>query len=144
MPFLRQRAPADSAVLAFQTPDVPLARGRVVIAEDEPEIREVIAEALSLEGYSVEAVAHGRAALDVIERMVPDVLLLDMRMPILDGWGLAAELKRRGIRVPIVVMTAAVTARLWAAEIGADAYLAKPFDLDDLFDVLERFCRPRE
>jgi CheY-like chemotaxis protein len=66
-------------------------------------------------------------------------MLLDMRMPVLDGWGVFRALVERAIRVPVVVMTAAQDARRWADEVGAAAHLAKPFDIDDLFGVVGRF-----
>jgi DNA-binding response OmpR family regulator len=67
-------------------------------------------------------------------------VLLDMRMPTLDGWGFASAMRDRGLKYPVVVVTAAENARAWAQEIGADAYLAKPFQLRDLLRVVERFC----
>jgi len=63
-----------------------------------------------------------------------------MRMPVLDGWGFARELAARGVKVPIVVMTAAQDARRWAEEIGAEGYVAKPFDLTDLLAAVERWA----
>jgi DNA-binding response OmpR family regulator len=63
-----------------------------------------------------------------------------MRMPKLDGWGFAREARLRGCRAPIVVVTAADNAKAWAAEISADAYLAKPFQLADLLAVVARLC----
>ena len=59
-------------------------------------------------------------------------------MPMLDGWGVARELRARGSTVPIVVMTAAQNARLWADEIGAAGFVPKPFELPDLLDAVER------
>src|SRR3712207_9185350 len=76
-----------------------------------------------------------------VERERPAVVVLDMRMPVLDGWGFARALQARQIRLPILVMTAAQNARRWAEEIGADAYLAKPFDLTDLLSAVERLHR---
>jgi DNA-binding response OmpR family regulator len=104
-------------------------------------IRDVIADALQLEGYPVATASNGVEALNVVERERPSVVLLDMRMPLLDGWGFARELQSRGIQVPIICLTAAQNARRWADEIGAATYLAKPFDLNDLLDVVEGFCR---
>jgi CheY-like chemotaxis protein len=69
---------------------------------------------------------------------MPELMLLDMRMPVLDGWGVARELKARGIRLPILVMTAAQNARHWADEIGAAGYVAKPFELPELMSAVER------
>jgi two-component system, chemotaxis family, chemotaxis protein CheY len=114
---------------------------RVLVVDDEIAIREVIADALQLEGYPVATAANGLEALHVVERERPSVVLLDMRMPLLDGWGFARELRSRGIQLPIVVLTAAQNARRWAEEIGAATFLAKPFDLNDLLDVVEGFCQ---
>jgi DNA-binding response OmpR family regulator len=104
----------------------------VLVVDDERPIRELVAEFLEEEGFPVETAADGAEALQAIERDVPGVMLLDMRMPNVDGWGVAARLKERGIKVPIVVMTAAENAQAWCDEIGADACLAKPFQLDAL------------
>ena len=104
----------------------------ILVVDDERDIRSTVAEMLELEGYAVGEAANGAEALEVVERQVPDVILLDMRMPILDGWGFAAELRRRGMRIPIVVMTAARDAARWADEIAANGALAKPFGFDEL------------
>lgn len=105
---------------------------RVLVVDDEPDIRATVAEMLEIEGYSVDEAANGADALRVIELHTPDLILLDMRMPVLDGWGFAAELSRRQVVIPIVVMTAARDAARWAAEIAATASLSKPFGYDDL------------
>jgi CheY-like chemotaxis protein len=105
---------------------------RVLIVDDEPDIRATVAEMLEIEGYSTEEAANGADALAAIERRQPDLILLDMRMPVLDGWGFAAEMNRRDMTIPIVVMTAARDAARWASEIAATASLSKPFGFDDL------------
>jgi CheY-like chemotaxis protein len=69
------------------------------------------------------------------------LVLLDMRMPVLDGWGFARKFRESGKRAPIIVMTAAENARRWAEEIGADGYLAKPFELDALISTVQRYAR---
>ncbi|HEX2172583.1 MAG TPA: response regulator [Dehalococcoidia bacterium] len=110
----------------------------VLVVDDDEAIRDLVTQILETEGYAVATATNGAEALDVIEDIrrthptCPALILLDMRMPVLDGWGVARTLKERGLRLPIVVMTAARDARVWAAEIGADSYLAKPFELDDL------------
>lgn len=106
--------------------------GRVLVVDDEREIRATVGEMLSLEGYEVREAANGAEALDALAAFDPHVVLLDMRMPVLDGWGFAAAVKARGLEVPIVVMTAARDAARWAEEISALAALPKPFDFDDL------------
>jgi two-component system, chemotaxis family, chemotaxis protein CheY len=109
---------------------------RVLVVDDEPDIRATVAEMLEIEGYAVEEAANGADALAAIDRQQPDVILLDMRMPVLDGWGFAAELNGRAIEIPIVVMTAARDAARWAAEIGANAALPKPFGFDELIQAV--------
>jgi CheY-like chemotaxis protein len=71
---------------------------------------------------------------------LPALVLLDMRMPVLDGWGFAAAVRQQGLPVKILVMTAAQDAAAWAAEIGADGYIAKPFDVSDLLEAVYRLC----
>lgn len=115
--------------------------GPVLVVDDDPAIRTTIADILGLEGYRVETAANGQEALDFVGRERPSVVVLDMRMPVMDGWTFARELKDRGMRLPIVVITAAQNARRWAEEIGADAYLAKPFELTDLLETVERLDR---
>jgi CheY-like chemotaxis protein len=104
----------------------------ILVVDDERDIRSTVAEMLELEGYEVDEAANGADALEMVERRPPDVILLDMRMPVLDGWGFAAELRQRGSRIPIVVMTAARDAARWADEIAANGALAKPFAFEDL------------
>jgi CheY-like chemotaxis protein len=112
----------------------------VLVVDDDSSILETISEALSLEGYDVATAANGAEALEVFASVRPHVVLLDMRMPVLDGWGFARELKSRGLAAHVIVMTAAQDARAWADQIGAAAFLAKPFELLDLLDHVERFC----
>ena len=110
----------------------------ILVVDDDPSIRATVSEILELEGYPVETAADGAEALQAVERVRPALVLLDMRMPVLDGWGFARALRERGVELPIVVMTAAQNARTWAAEIRAAGYLAKPFDLLDLLTTVER------
>jgi CheY-like chemotaxis protein len=116
----------------------------VLVVDDDPEIRAVVADVLTMEECRVETARDGAEALARIEAARPCVVLLDMRMPVMDGWQVAAQLRERGLELPIVVMTAAHDARAWAEEIGADAVLAKPFELDELVATVTRFapCPP--
>lgn len=111
---------------------------RVLIVDDEPDIRATVSAMLEIEGYRVDEAINGADALRVLEDRTPDLILLDMRMPVLDGWGFANELRQRGHRTPIVVMTAARDAARWASEIAASAFVAKPFGFDDLISAVER------
>ena len=111
----------------------------ILIIDDDPAIRATVAEILTSEGYSVATAINGADGLQSLDRIEPALVLLDMRMPILDGWGFARTLQSRGIHVPILVMTAAQDARRWAHEIDAQGYVAKPFELIDLLDAVGRF-----
>jgi CheY-like chemotaxis protein len=110
----------------------------ILVIDDDPSILDTVSEILEFEGYLVQTAANGAEGLRYVEQSAPALILLDMRMPILDGWEFARALKERGIALPIVVMTAAQDARRWALEIGATAYLAKPFELLELLDTVER------
>ena len=112
--------------------------GPILVVDDDPSILAVVAQILHFEGYPVQTATDGAEALAAVDEQRPSLVLLDMRMPVLDGWGFARALATRGEALPIVVMTAAQDARRWADEIGAAGYLAKPFELPDLLDVVER------
>lgn len=111
----------------------------ILVVDDDPSIRETVSEVLHLEGYAVDSAVNGADALAAIERHPPKLVLLDMRMPVMDGWGFARRLVEGGIELPIIVMTAAQNARAWCDEIGAADCLAKPFDLDDLLTRVGNF-----
>jgi two-component system, chemotaxis family, chemotaxis protein CheY len=113
-------------------------RSAVLVVDDDPAILATVAEYLDLEGVPVETAANGREALSKVDGAPPAVVLLDMRMPVMDGWSFVDELRRRGYDVPILVMTAAHDATDWAAEIGAVGCVAKPFEVDDLLEAVQR------
>ena len=117
-----------------------LSSDTILVVDDDPGILSTVADVLDLEGYSVKTATNGAEALRAVEQHEPCLVLLDMRMPVLDGWGFAHAVRDRGIFIPIVVMTAAQDARHWAEEIGADGYLSKPFELIDLLVAVERLC----
>ena len=111
----------------------------VLVVDDDTSILDTVSSILSGEGYDVVSAATGEEALAAVARKQPLLILLDMRMPIMDGWAVARALREQGISVPIVVMTAAESAKRWADEVGAEGYLAKPFGLDELLTTVERF-----
>lgn len=114
---------------------------RVLIVDDDVSILETVASILRAEGYEVAAVETGEHALARARTWHPTLILLDMRMPGVDGWAVARSLRESGSRVPVVVMSAAESAEKWAAEISAAGHLAKPFDLDELIATVERYTR---
>ena len=109
----------------------------ILVVDDDPAVLGTVTDVLEFEGYKVATATNGAEGLDMVERVRPKLVLLDMRMPVLDGWGFARTLKERGISLPILVMTAAQDARAWAQEIGAAGYVPKPFDLTDLLSAVE-------
>ncbi len=113
--------------------------GTVLVVDDDTSILDTVSSILSGEGYDVVSASSGQEALDAVARKRPLLILLDMRMPVMDGWAVARALRGQGITVPIVVMTAAESAQRWADEVGAEGYLAKPFGLDELLTTVERF-----
>ncbi len=125
-------------------PDSAEDRAPILVVDDDPEIQSELAAILELEGYPVETVSHGAEALRAVERFRPALVLLDLHMPFLDGRDFIQALKERDLALPVILMTGDPNAEEVADEIDADAYLAKPFDLDELFAVVQRFvdCPP--
>ena len=111
----------------------------VLIVDDDQSILTTISEILELEGYPFITASDGAEAVRRIVAEQPVMVLLDMRMPVLNGWEVARTLREQGVMVPLVVMTAAQDARLWSEQIGAAGFLAKPFDLEDLLATIARF-----
>jgi CheY-like chemotaxis protein len=115
-----------------------VATGLILVVDDDPLLLEVIATILQQEGYAIATAPNGAEALDVVAQQPPALVLLDMRMPVVDGWGFARALQERGVAVPLIVMTAAQDAHRWAEEVEAAACLAKPFELPELLEAIER------
>lgn len=109
-------------------------RRRVLVVDDDATIREALAIVLAEEGYEVRAAEDGRAALEVLRDWRPDVILLDLMMPVMDGWTFRQEQRRleNAADVPVIVLSGARDARASAEQVGAVAAIAKPFDLDVL------------
>ena len=111
---------------------------RILVVDDDPSIRDVVASLLELEGHEVSTASNGLEALRDVERQPPDLIVLDMRMPVMDGWTFVRELHRRGLHVPILVLTATQDAHLWAEQVGAEDFLEKPFEISSLLASVER------
>jgi two-component system, chemotaxis family, chemotaxis protein CheY len=111
----------------------------VLVVDDDVSIRDFLEAALVGAGFQVRTAENGAVAMDALRRFEPDLILLDMRMPVMDGWTFShAYRDRPPPHAPIVVMTAAPDARQRAAEVTADDYLAKPFSLEELTDVVRQ------
>lgn len=111
----------------------------VLIVDDDPSITAAVRESLESEGYRVTTARNGVEALAEVDADLPSVILLDMRMPVMNGWDFAARMRDAGHAVPLVVMTAAASAQVWAAEIDAHDVLPKPFTLDQLYATIRRW-----
>lgn len=115
--------------------------GPILIVDDDSAILETVAEILSDEGYTVVTARNGVEGLAAIERDVPALVLLDRWMPLLDGQGFWEALRRRGVDVPVIAMTAAQDAERWAHELQAVGVLPKPFKLPLLLSLVDRVLR---
>ena len=116
---------------------------QVLVAEDDRSVRESLEMALQVEGYNVEAVTNGAQALEAFAAHEPDVIVLDIMMPVLDGLTVCRRLRAVGCRTPILMLTARheVSDRVSGLDAGADDYLAKPFSLDELLARLRALLR---
>jgi CheY-like chemotaxis protein len=114
------------------------ARG-VLVVDDDPAIRAFVAELLADEGYEVRAATNGRDALAVLASWHPDVILLDLMMPEMDGWAFLAsqQLSLELVRIPVIVMSASYNLRGGAGRIAAADVVTKPFAIDQLLSKVE-------
>ena len=116
---------------------------RVLVAEDDPAVRSAVTRVLELEGHEVSAVNDGNAALDAILAKPPHAVVMDVMMPFLDGMSVCRELRRRGNKTPILLLTARheVGDRVAGLDAGADDYLVKPFAVDELLARVRALLR---
>ena len=113
----------------------------ILVAEDDPYIRAFVEDLLIDAGHAVATTPNGQAALGVASARRPDLILLDMQMPVMDGWAFAQAYRQTPPpHAPIVVMTAARNAEQRAAEIGAAGFLGKPFEIGELVELVERYA----
>ena len=122
----------------------------ILVVDDDPPILRMLERTLAAEGYGVETAADGGAALAAVERAVPDVVVLDVAMPGLDGLAVCRRLRRAGLALPVLLLTArdSVSDRVAGLDAGADDYLVKPFAPEELLArvraLLRRGSEPAE
>lgn len=117
-----------------------LSKGTVLIIEDERDARDLLKEAIESEGYTVDVAENGRVALDHLHvSPPPQVILLDLSLPVMDGWDFLEERRKYGslLKVPVVVITAFKVAHLHS---DMTTILRKPYDLRTLLDEIRRFA----
>jgi CheY-like chemotaxis protein len=114
-------------------------RPRVLVIDDDDGICEVLREALTDEGYAVATVPHGAAALELVKHHQPAVIVLDLRMPIMDGWSFAEQYRRQATpAASLILLSAMKDIEESARRIGAASFIQKPFELDDIITHIER------
>jgi len=118
----------------------------VVVAEDDPSVRNAVERVLELEGYQVKTANDGNAALDLVVSSKPHAVVMDVMMPFADGLTVTRELRHRGNRTPILLLTARheVGDRVAGLDAGADDYLVKPFAVDELLARVRALLRRYE
>jgi CheY-like chemotaxis protein len=114
--------------------------GGILVVDDDPDLREFLRLMLTSMGFEVTSAANGREALEDMEGHDPDLILLDMKMPVMDGWEFCRALEGRDARPPIVVLTAAPDPAGRAAEVHAEGWLGKPFEYADLEAIVRKFA----
>jgi DNA-binding response OmpR family regulator len=120
--------------------DPAMKRHRVLVVDDEPQVVWVLELALGSEGYDVSTACNGVEAMAQISATHPELMVLDVMMPRMDGWSVMRELAKLPVeeRPRVVMVTALASGRDRAAalELGVDAYVPKPFDMDELLGVI--------
>jgi two-component system, OmpR family, response regulator len=119
---------------------------RVLVVDDEEHITELVSMGLGYNGFDVERAATGRAALDAIEKRKPDLIVLDVMLPDLDGFELTRRLRQSegaGTRVPVIFLTAKDTTadKIQGLRLGSDDYVTKPFSIEELIERVKAVLR---
>ncbi len=114
----------------------------ILVVDDDPDLRRSLVEVLQEEGYEVSCANHGEEALRALEGDAPSAILLDLTMPIMDGWDFRRHQRDdpRLARIPTVVISAAYSDARSVAGLEADAFLPKPFEVSALTETLQRLC----
>ena len=121
-------------------------RPRVLVVDDEEHITELVSMGLTYNGFEVERVASGRSALEAVERRRPDLIVLDVMLPDLDGFEVARRLRQTegaGTRVPVIFLTARDTTqdKIAGLRLGSDDYVTKPFSIEELIERVKAVLR---
>ena len=123
--------------------DCPPEGERLLVVDDDPDVRDSLGRALRCAGYEVTTAVHGADALDALARRPVDLIVLDVLMPIVDGFDACRRLRMRGDDTPVLVLTArdAIDDRVTGLSVGADDYLVKPFALRELLARVSALLR---
>ena len=120
-------------------------RGNILYVEDNPDNRMLIRRILGAEGFTVHEAESAATAMDVLQKLLPDLILMDINLPEMDGYHLTANIRSLpGMKtVPIIAITANVLKgdREKSLEAGCDGYIQKPIDIDTIADQIDRFIK---
>ncbi|MGI9148810.1 MAG: response regulator [Chloroflexota bacterium] len=116
----------------------------ILVVDDDPAIRDIVTDILEMSDYRVRTACNGAEALDDLRFDRPAAVLLDLMMPVMDGWEFLRQYRIQGrvASAPIVIMSAARDAASVADELGAEAFLIKPFEMEAILDVVGRVTQP--
>jgi len=117
----------------------------VLVIDDDEKITSLVRRSLAFAGYQVRTAADGEAGLNLLMEETPDLIILDVMMPKLDGWEVVRRIREAGLSVPVLMLTARddVSDRVRGLDLGADDYLVKPFALDELLARVRALLRRR-
>jgi len=125
-----------------------MSQAKILIVDDEPDLAETVRFSLELEGYSVLVATNGEEGLNVARQEKPDLILLDLMLPKLDGYKVCRLLKfdERYKSIPILMLTAKTQEKdkILGKETGANEYLTKPFDMDELMAKIKSYLSKQE
>ena len=136
----RSRQVPRAAIAPARTPAVPVGRPRVLVADDEPSVRDLLAKTLALAEYDVDLVIDGRAAVERLRVLPYDLLITDLKMPGADGLTVIREARRLKADIPIIIITgfSSEASAIEAANLGVSGYLTKPFRVPRVLAVAAR------
>jgi CheY-like chemotaxis protein len=110
-----------------------------LVVDDDPDILEALSEILESEGFGIQQARNGLEALELVAKLQPNLILLDLMMPVMDGWEFAERMRGRSdwAQIPVIVLSADRNIGTKARELGALGYLAKPFELNELLTMVQ-------
>jgi len=130
----------DEELVARPPPDIATIERLVLVVDDEPEMPRLTETLLTSHGYHVIVAAHGKDAIQRLRERCPDLIVLDLNMPVMDGWEFCTEQRylpdKKRAAVPVLLMTGESEAVSHADALRAVGVIKKPFDLDDLLDAV--------
>jgi two-component system, OmpR family, response regulator len=120
-----------------------MTKTRVLIVDDEPNIRDLLATSLRFAGFDIQTAANGTAAVAAVTESEPDIILLDVMLPDMNGFSVTKKLRSAGIQAPILFLTARdeVEDKITGLTVGGDDYLTKPFSLDEVVARIQAILR---